>query len=144
VAAGALVTRGLHWGLGRHIYYLSPDQIQNAVKYIVLMTAPVVTGVMLGRISFCLFLLSTVGAERSVRATLWITLILQALVNVIAIILQYSSCGLHFSALWNHSIHARCLSYQSIYDYLFFLGGSYPRSARKPRARSRAKPGANY
>jgi len=121
VATGALSTRACYWGLGRHIYYLSPDQITNVVKYIILMIAPGVLAVALGRISFCLFLLSAVGVTRIVRVILWTLLILQALVNVTQIILEYSSCGLHIAALWDPTIHVKCIPFKSISDYLYFL-----------------------
>jgi hypothetical protein len=129
VAASVLTTRGVHWGLGRHIYYLAPVQIQNAVKYVVLMDAPVVIACSLGRASFCLFLISTVGAKKAVRVILWVTLILQALINATQIVLLYCSCGLQMSALWDPSIPAKCLSYASMSDYLYFLGGLYPFSS---------------
>jgi hypothetical protein len=126
VAAGALTTRGVHWGLGRHIYYLTPIQIQNAIEYVVLMDAPVIVACTLGRTSFCLFLLNTVGAKKSVRVILWVTIVLQAIINATHILLLYCSCGLQMDALWDLSIHAKCLSYSSMTDYLYFLGGLYP------------------
>jgi rhodopsin domain-containing protein len=126
VATAALVTKGIFWGLGRHIYYLSPVQIQNVVKYIVLMNAPVIVGVSLARASFCLFLLNTIGAERRVRLIIWITLILQGLVNVSQLILFYSSCGTHMNALWDVTVQAKCLPYTAMVNYLYFLGGLYP------------------
>jgi rhodopsin domain-containing protein len=123
VAAGALSNRGVHWGLGRHVYYLSPEQITNSLKYVVFMTAPGIFGIALGRASFCLFLLSTIGAEKRVRMVLWITLVLQMLVNVTAIILLYSSCGRHIAAVWDISIQAKCIPFTPISYYLYFLGG---------------------
>jgi hypothetical protein len=126
VAAGALTTRGVHWGLGRHIYYLTPTQIQHSIEYVILMDAPVIVAATLGRISFCLFLINTVGAEKSVRRLLWVAIVLQILVNATHVIAFYCSCGLKINALWDLSIHAKCLSYSSMSDYLYFLGGLYP------------------
>jgi len=122
VAAGALTTRGVHWGLGRHIYYLTPTQIQHSIEYVILMDAPVIVAATLGRISFCLFLINTVGAEKSVRRLLWVAIVLQILVNATHVIAFYCSCGLKINALWDLSIHAKCLSYSSMSDYLYFLG----------------------
>jgi len=121
VATGALITKSCSWGLGRHIYYLSGEQITNIAKYIILAIVPGVLAVALGRASFCLFLISALGVDPIVRVILWITLILQALVGVTEIILQYSSCGNHIAALWDPQIHAKCIPIVSIIDYLYFL-----------------------
>jgi rhodopsin domain-containing protein len=125
-ATGALVTRSCYWGLGRHIYHLSQEQIMNTFKYIVLATAPAVLAVALGRASFCLFLISVIGVDENVRVILWITLVFQALVSATEIILQYSSCGPHIAALWNPMIHVKCIPNQSVLDYIYFLSGLYP------------------
>ena len=129
VGAGVLTTRGVHWGLGRHIYYLQPEQVQNTIKYVVLMDAPVIVASTLGRTSFCLFLLNTVGAQKSVRVILWVTIVLQLIINFLHIILLYCSCGVQMNALWDLSVHAKCLTYTSMSDYLYFLGGEYPFSS---------------
>jgi hypothetical protein len=108
------------------MYYLSEEQFMNAFKYgVVLMTAPLIIGTALGRISFCLFLLSAIGTAKATRVILWITIIFQVLVNGSANILLYSSCGLQIAAEWNPTIQANCIPYHSRIDYLYFLGGLY-------------------
>jgi hypothetical protein len=124
VAGSAVITKGCYWGLGRHIYYLSPEQIPNAFKYgVIIMTAPLLVGGALGRISFCLFLLSTLGTVLSTRVALWITIVLQILVNGSANILLYSSCGTQVVALWDQTVQADCIPYQRRINYLYFLSG---------------------
>jgi len=120
VAAGAAMTKACQWGLGRHIYYLSPEQIMNVLKYTILLSGPMMLSVMLGRVSFCFFLLSTVGTENLIRVLLWTALISQVLVNICYIVVQYSSCGSHITALWDNTVHAKCVPYNTMIDYLYY------------------------
>ena len=101
----------------------------NTAKYSILLTGPVILSCVLGRASFCLFLLSTIGTNIRVRILLWAALISQALVNISMIILQYANCGSHITAIWDTSIHAKCVGFDTMVKYLYFMGGLYPCSA---------------
>jgi hypothetical protein len=89
------------------------------------MTGPVILSLVFARASFCLFLLSVIGAKKYVRTLLWAALISQALVNISQVILEFSSCGSHITAIWDHSVPAKCVNFITIIDYLYFLSGLY-------------------
>jgi hypothetical protein len=128
VVGGVLTTKACQWGIGRHIYYLTPEQIMNALMYSVLLVGPLNLSTVLGRASFCLFLLSAIGTNLHVRILLWAALISQALINMSMIILQYSGCGSHLTAVWDTSIHAKCISYSMMIKYIYFTSGPCPYS----------------
>jgi len=117
-----ITTKACQWGIGRHIYYLAPEQIMNALKYSVFLVGPLNLCVILGRASICLFLLSAIGTEPRVRILLWAALISQAIVGVFFIILQYSSCGSHLTAIWDLKVHAKCISYHTMIKFIYFAG----------------------
>jgi hypothetical protein len=116
-----LITKSAQYGIGRHIYYLSADQILNAMKYSTIMVAPLVLATMLARLSFCAFLLATFGPKKIARIILWIAIISQVLVNLSQVILQYAVCGIHVTAIWNRNPEIKCVSFSVIIDYLYFL-----------------------
>jgi hypothetical protein len=120
-----LITKSCQAGLGRHIYYLSPEQIQNTMKYITIMVGPSIIAIMLARLSFCAFLLATFGPKKIARIILWAAIISQILINMSQFILQYASCGIHFAAQWDHTIHAKCVNFGIIIKYIYFLSGLY-------------------
>jgi hypothetical protein len=70
VVSGVLNTKACQWGLGRHLYYLSLEQALNLQKYANIMVGPLVLSVTLARASFCLFLLSALGATGVIRTIL--------------------------------------------------------------------------
>jgi hypothetical protein len=97
----------------------------NIIKYDILLTGPVHFSIVFGRASFCLFLLSTIGAKKYIRTLLWVTLILQALVNGAIVILQYSACGTNITSIWDHSVQAKCIGFHTIVNYMYFVSGLY-------------------
>jgi rhodopsin domain-containing protein len=118
------MTESYCWGFGRHIYYLSPDELLQIRKYNIIATGPLLASAMFGRISFCHFLLNTIGTEKVVRKLLYTALASQALVNVIGVILSYGACGSHVTANWDRRIQASCMSFTAQIYYLYFLSGS--------------------
>jgi hypothetical protein len=116
-----LITKSAQYGIGRHIYYLSPDQISNATKYSTILVGPLVLATMLARLSFCAFLLATFGPKKIARIILWIAIISQVLVNFSQVVLQYVICGTHVTAIWKRPPEIKCLNFSVVTDYLYFL-----------------------
>src|SRR5207237_4813553 len=75
-------------------------------------------------------LITAVGVEDIVRVILWFTLVFQALISVTQVVLQLSRCGHHIAALWDSTIHVKCVPYVAVIDYLYFLAGLYPYSRK--------------
>jgi hypothetical protein len=109
------MTESYHWGLGRHSYYLSPDQKVQFRKYNDIAGGFMVASPMSGRISFCLFLLNAIGTRKVVQRLLYIAIVSQALVNLVGIILAYIGCG---------SRVALCVSPAVLIGYAYLFSGS--------------------
>src|ERR1700753_3523189 len=101
VIGGAFLTMAVEFGLGRRFSYLSIDQVIESGKYMIFMLSFTTASIMIGRISFCVFLLRAIGTEPIVQILLWCCIVTQALVNGVAIILNFSECGLHMDYIWN-------------------------------------------
>ena len=95
-------------GLGRQIYFLSPVQISEALKWL-LMSEPIgaLCG-MLGRISFAITLLRLLGPQDRVkRYILYGLIVIQFVGNGIFTIITYGRCGTHIRGVWDMSEDAR-------------------------------------
>jgi rhodopsin domain-containing protein len=110
-------------GFGQHVWYLSYEQIQEALRYGYLMAGWGVSSPMFGRVSFCFFMLNISKSERVVRWSLIFCIVTQFLLNVTAIILIYSACGTHIQALWDSRVTAKCLSRLVYLDFTYFQSG---------------------
>ncbi|KAG9772668.1 hypothetical protein KCU95_g14982, partial [Aureobasidium melanogenum] len=72
-------------GLGRHVFYLEPAQRYLAIKYGFLSLIWSYFCPMLGRLSFCAFLLCVANTDpRTKKWPIWMFIILQLIVNVLA------------------------------------------------------------
>jgi hypothetical protein len=91
------------------------------MKYTTVMVGPLVFATMLARLSFCAFLLATFGPKKIARVILWIAIGSQVLINLSQVILQYSACGTHITAIWNRNPSVKCVNYSTIINYLYFL-----------------------
>ncbi|KAL5326353.1 hypothetical protein ACEPPN_004037 [Leptodophora sp. 'Broadleaf-Isolate-01'] len=111
----SLITSSIHWGTGRHWYYLSDLERKMAVKYQVLAEVPGIAAPTLARISFSLFVLKFVGPSRAKKWILWSVIWGQIISNLILIIIILAQCEI-FSALWDPTVGGRCWSlYAQIY-----------------------------
>ena len=94
----ALLTVSLRNGLGRHIWFLEPDQIAKCLIFNYYTQAWAIAAAGLARISCCVFLLGFVSQYRHHRWPLWILAILQGILTPFIIIVIYAlpQAGLSF------------------------------------------------
>jgi hypothetical protein len=85
-------TIAVHWGLGRHIQTLLPDQIRFSIKYIYLCELFSIGAPCLGRISYALLLLQILPPTKWPRRVLWAVICLQSVTDVGTIIISFSQC----------------------------------------------------
>lgn len=101
VACNALFTVSAHFGMGRHVYYVSGEQLLQILKFETLAQPFGMLSPMLARISFAIYLLQLVGPWRLQRSILYLVVILEILVNVTSVILFLAQCGSHITAIWD-------------------------------------------
>jgi hypothetical protein len=85
-------TIAVHWGLGRHIQTLLPDQIRFSIKYIYLCEFFSIMSPCLGRISYTLLLLQLLPPTKWPRRFLWSVICVQSVSDVGTIIISFSQC----------------------------------------------------
>lgn len=89
---------------------------------------------MLGRISFCIFLLFVAGIDPAIKKwTIYVFMVLQLLVNLGSVIAMYSQCGSHLNVMFEmknwteYSQYCWKASVQS--DYGYFAGCKFGMTA---------------
>jgi hypothetical protein len=87
----ALLTVSLQNGLGRHIWFLQPDQINDALRFNYYTQGWGIAAAGVARISCCVFLLGFVSQYKHHRWPLWIFAILQGILTPFIIIVIYAS-----------------------------------------------------
>ncbi|KAL4802185.1 hypothetical protein BDV18DRAFT_164360 [Aspergillus unguis] len=97
----ALCTASAYYGLGASVHALAYADMKNLLKYAMVAMPFGVVASLLGRISFILFLLSSVTTVHNYRRKLlWVLIGLQVITNVVPCILQYTQCD-PVDALWD-------------------------------------------
>ncbi len=105
---------------------LSYNQIVNVLKFAMVSMPFGVFAPLLGRISFILFLLSSViTAHNPRRKWLWVLIALQLVINIIPCILQFTQCH-PASALWDPlSLIEKCQGAVVVQKFGYFQGGAH-------------------
>lgn len=108
---------------------LSYSKIVNVLKFVMISMPFGVFAPLLGRISFILFLLSSViTAHNPRRKWLWVLIGLQLVINIIPCILQFTQCE-PASALWDPlSLIQKCQGAVVVQKFGYFQGGAQPKS----------------
>lgn len=87
-------------GLGRHVFTLEKRQIVLFGRYSYFSTVWTIPAQMLGRVSFCYFLLDVVGKGRW-RVSVWVCIVTQIFVNMCAMVVLVFQCGTTFGIVWS-------------------------------------------
>lgn len=124
LAHAILITISVHYGLGRHLIYLSTEGRENTLKFGLSTIGPAFLSPMAGRIGFCITMLYLTGTDPRVKQwPIWMFMALQLVVNVSALAFFYSQCGTQLDTLWNPKkedmYFSVCLNadYQTDYGY---------------------------
>jgi phosphoglycerol transferase MdoB-like AlkP superfamily enzyme len=104
-----LITLAVHHGIGRHIMYLTPYQIKEAIKFELLAQPWGIISPTLSRVSFALFLLKFAGQRKWIRWSLWSVIWIQVVANLATIIQIFAQCQ-HYASLWDPSVGGHCIS----------------------------------
>ncbi|KAF2232197.1 hypothetical protein EV356DRAFT_258530 [Viridothelium virens] len=122
-ATAALAQVSCNAGLGRPLYFLPPENVVEALKWVLIAQPVGILAGMLGRISFAVTLLRLPGPHDQVkRATLYGIIVEQVLVNFTFVIIQFAQCGSQVNAIWDPAVAAKahCWSRNVEYDFGIF------------------------
>lgn len=90
----------VHYGVGRHAFYLAEDERVNAI-YMIWLSVPFSPGsAAFGKISIALFLMRLINRNRRQQIFLWILVFLLVVVNLLLIIITFAQCT-PVTFLWN-------------------------------------------
>ncbi|CAD6594224.1 MAG: hypothetical protein ASARMPREDX12_008485 [Alectoria sarmentosa] len=99
----------VHWGLGRHLYYLSPVQRVQQEYYSLLSQVFCVNALTFAKISICLSYLRVLRGsyKKGLRLVCYATAVLVFAVNTVVIISFYAQCDPPAKS-WNQKIPGKC------------------------------------
>jgi hypothetical protein len=97
----------VHWGLGRHIQFLTPEQIKYSIKWVYLCEFFAIMSPGFGRISFALLLLGLIPPTKWRRRFLWTVISIQFIVDVGTVLISFCQCR-PLAGFWDQSIEAEC------------------------------------
>lgn len=107
--AGGFATRSVNWGFGKHVYYLSREQISQAMKYQYMAQPFAYMALVFGRVSFAVSLLMIMATNKLRRWILYGLIIGQFLINIIFICLGLGQCSPP-AKYWNPNMPGSCMS----------------------------------
>ncbi|RMY92661.1 hypothetical protein D0862_09429 [Hortaea werneckii] len=101
----ATITEAAHYGLGKHLAYLSDKARSNTMRVGVFTLLWAMISPMFGRMSFLVSLLYLTGTDvRVSRWPIWAFIALQFIINVVAIIVFFTQCGNQLDILWSEDL----------------------------------------
>lgn len=100
----------VHYGMGRHIFYLEndPESLIMAVEYTELAQPFMIMSVAFTKASLCLFLLRIVNRIKMYKYSLWIILWFTMAFNICLVLLILLQC-IPLPKLWDRSLEGTCL-----------------------------------
>ena len=107
----------VHYGFGRHKYYLSPHELREFKKYTYGEWIQTFATLMWTKVSICLFLLR-IPLNKYLIRPLQAALAFLILSNVVLTILWIVQCR-PIAAVWDDSIHGTCFSKHQIESIIF-------------------------
>ncbi|KAL4861551.1 hypothetical protein BDV12DRAFT_203893 [Aspergillus spectabilis] len=123
LAASIISTLGTQWGMGMKSYLLNYEQIVHVLKYGAFAMPVGALSSMCGRIGFiCFLLLSVITVYRYRRWLLWSLVVTQLVVNIVPIILEFTTCK-PVSKLWNFMGEGVCEESVVVQQMGYFQGG---------------------
>jgi hypothetical protein len=83
-----------NWGLGRHFFYLTPEERLNAMKWDFISQPMAVTSAMVSRAGMMWFLLTCFAAsDKKIRRSIIVCAVVQIVVNMVTIVQIIVQCG---------------------------------------------------
>lgn len=115
-------TISVHYGLGRHVQFLEPQQVLFAIKYVYLCEFFSIMSPGIGRISYAFLLLEIIPPTLWRKRFLWSIISAQFVVDVGCIIVSFSQCQ-PIEGFWEGGPNAHCWP-AIIQEYAGFFQGS--------------------
>lgn len=123
VVAAAFNHLQVKYGFGRHIYYLTDDQVSQVIKWSTLAEIVNEIAVFFVKTSICLFILRMLSVTyRTVRIIMWATIAVFFTITAVAVITLGVQCR-PFQGVWDKSLHPQCISSKTLTQVTRAYGG---------------------
>lgn len=129
IVGSITITLAVQYGFGQEVTTIATSRVPKVIMFDYLAQSLGIAGGTIGRISFIVLITGLLGSRLSYRVILWVFVGLQVVVNTMFIVIIFSQCPGHASAIWEHSGKAQCwdLHVQAYYGY--FQGGKYTQTS---------------
>jgi hypothetical protein len=123
IATEAAVTEIVYYGLGRHMYYVPPENASPFLKWIFILQSFALFTLTFAKASIALLLMRLMGADALWRKRfLWLNMIIFFIVTILSTIFDLVSCK-PISANWQPESDASCWPLSINQDWATFLSG---------------------
>ncbi len=125
VAQLGLLIKATTFGLGRHEYYLTPENFLLSIKWNYIGDPFGIMGVAVPKLAVVVFLARVVGpAKRYQLWALYFFVVTLIILSAVASILLFAECSPP-SAAWKPNIPHTCWNPAILENFSFFVGGMY-------------------
>jgi hypothetical protein len=125
-----MITMGIQYGFGRHVWDINPDHTATVIMYDYLAQTFGIAGGTLGRIAFIVFVVGLLGTRKAYRVILWVLVALQIVTNGMFIIILFVQCPGHASAIWSQDGKGKCWDVRVQAYYGYYQGCTWCHSFR--------------
>ena len=134
ILAGAFNSVAMHYGIGRHIFYVAkdnPENVLNTFKWLWASEPTNLTAVYLVRLSICLFFLRLVPKkDKRYRWTIISTIIFCSIAEVYVAINYFIECR-PIEKVWNKELKGSCVTGIAYQFPIWFYQGLQNAQAEK-------------
>jgi len=125
------ITISVNHGLGRHMAFIPAEERDTCLMVGFASMGFGFMAPMAGRISFCITLLYLTATDPKMKACRWATyafIYLQAIINIVAVIVLYCQCGRNLDVIWTAAKQATypyvCWDPMIQTKFAYFAGGT--------------------
>ncbi|KAI4209549.1 MAG: hypothetical protein LQ351_007540 [Letrouitia transgressa] len=125
-----MAAESVHQGIGRHVAYLHPQQVAEAVKWNRVGLLPLVLSQMLTKLSICVFLYRIFGLKKKWKWAIYPIALLNVVGAVAALVVVLAECS-PVMKFWNQTIRGSCWPRYIGLRIVIFQGGKVLESFKK-------------
>jgi len=120
----ALTSVAIHYGLGRHIYFLTPDEITNSLKFSAIIQPLGVSSYCIPKFAVAVLIIRLLGLEKRGAYFLYSVIVILFITSGLPVIYLFAQCDPpdHF---WHPMLPANCSPPYVLLRMTYVAGGEY-------------------
>ncbi|KAL8829800.1 MAG: hypothetical protein Q9191_001803 [Dirinaria sp. TL-2023a] len=117
----AIESVSIAFGGGRHVYYLAPESLSNAIKFNTIAYVPGIISVGLPKLAVAILLMRLLNIDRRQRILMYCLSIGSIILQTLCVVFFYAQCK-PAAGLWDPSLKPACWSPSVLVNFAYFAG----------------------